>query len=212
MRNPLKSRRVLLAAATAAVPMAVVGVVLGTATSQAAEFVANADLKAADGTDLGMVVFTAWDNRTVVSVHLRVPGKVTTLDAFHGFHIHANDKPENGVGCVADPAKPADTWFLSADGHLAEVSQIHGGHKGDMPSLLVNGDGSSDVTFTTGRMTLADLNNRVVVVHAKADNFGNVPVGTATDQYQPNSPEATTKTAATGNASDRVGCGVVTAY
>ncbi len=212
MRNPLKARRFRLATAMAVIPVAAVGIVLSSGTSQAAEFVANAELKAADGTNLGMVVFTAWDNRTVVSVHLRVPGKVTTLDAFHGFHIHANDKPENGSGCVADRAQAPDTWFVSADGHLAEVDQTHGGHKGDMPSLLVNGDGSSDMTFTTGRMQLSDLNDRVVVVHAKADNFGNVPVGTATDQYQPNSPEATKKTAATGNASDRVGCGVITAY
>jgi superoxide dismutase, Cu-Zn family len=205
-KNPLRSRRVLLGTAVVAVPVAALGVLLGTGTSEAAEFIAAADVRSADGASLGTVLFTTWSDKTVVSAHLRMPA---TPDSFHGFHVHANDKPENGVGCVADPTKAPDTWFVSADGHLADVGQAHGMHHGDMPSLLVNQDGTVDITFTTGRMKLADLDNRVVMVHAKPDNFNNVPTGTATDQYAPNSPAATDKSAATGNAGDRIGCGVI---
>ena len=37
----------------------------------------------------------------------------------HGLHVHvhANDNPANGDGCIADLAQPANTHFLSADGH-----------------------------------------------------------------------------------------------
>jgi Cu-Zn family superoxide dismutase len=78
-----------------------------------------------------------------------------------------------------------------------------------MPPVLLNADGEADLKFTTGRLTLSQLEQRAVVFHAGADNLGNVPVGTATDAYTPNSPAATAKTAATGNAGDRVACGVI---
>ena len=42
---------------------------------------------------------------------------------FHGFHIHANDDPANGKGCIADPAQAPSTWFVSADGHLKAAGQ-----------------------------------------------------------------------------------------
>ena len=110
---------------------------------------------------------------------------------------------------MADAAKPSNTWFVSAGGHLKADGQTHGGHTGDLQSLLVNADGSADSTFTTDRFLPGDLNGRAVVLHAGADNFGNVPVGAAADQYSANSPAAVTKTQNTGNAGDRVACGVV---
>jgi Cu-Zn family superoxide dismutase len=54
-----------------------------------------------------------------------------------------------------------------------------------------------------------DLAGRVVIVHAGPDNFGNIPVGTDPNQYTPNSQSAIDRTAATGNAGDRIACGVI---
>ena len=48
------------------------------------------------------------------------PNDNVTANQFHGFHIHANNDPANGQGCVADPAAAKSTWFVSADGHLSE--------------------------------------------------------------------------------------------
>jgi Cu-Zn family superoxide dismutase len=48
-----------------------------------------------------------------------------------------------------------------------------------------------------------------VIVHALPDNYDNIPLGTAPDQYTANSPAAREKTLATGNAGDRLACGVV---
>jgi Cu-Zn family superoxide dismutase len=123
--------------------------------------------------------------------------------------VHANDVPANGSGCVAGPAQPPATWFVSADGHLTLPGRTHGGHAGDLPPVLLNADGEADLKFTTGRLTLGELEGRAVVLHAGPDNLGHVPVGTAPDAYTPNSPAATAKTQATGNAGDRVACGVV---
>jgi len=84
----------------------------------------------------------------------------------------------------------------------------HGDHTGDLPSVFVNNDSTVSMRFDIDRIAIADLVNRVVILHAKPDNFGNVPVGTADDQYTPGK-DALAKTQATGNASDRIACGVI---
>ena len=78
-----------------------------------------------------------------------------------------------------------------------------------MPSPLVLADGSARLKFTTDRLDPATLAGKAVILHAKPDNFGNVPVGDALNQYKPNDPAATDLTARTGNASDRVACGLI---
>jgi superoxide dismutase, Cu-Zn family len=80
-----------------------------------------------------------------------------------------------------------------------------------MPSVLLNQDGTATLEFIDSRLDVATLAGRAVVLHAGADNFGNVPAGAGAEQYTPNSGAATTKTADTGNAGDRIACGVITA-
>ena len=78
-----------------------------------------------------------------------------------------------------------------------------------MPSLLVNADGSAEMEFVTGRFEPSAIVGRALIVHAGADNFGNVPVGAEASQYTANSEAATTATKNTGNAGDRLACGVI---
>jgi superoxide dismutase, Cu-Zn family len=206
-----RPRRLVAVAAVLAAPFAVVSSVALPTASQASEFAAATTLRAADGTVLGRVHFLVKADKTVVHARLSMPSTIATSDAFHGFHVHANSDPANGDGCVADPNAASNTWFVSADGHLTDVENpaAHGAHLGDMPSLLVNADGTADLVFTTQRLEVGELKNRVVIVHAGPDNFNNVPVGPGADQYTPNSSAATDKTTATGNAGDRIGCGVI---
>src|SRR6185295_15501578 len=118
---------------------------------------------------------------TEVEVRLR---RAVGVEAFHGFHIHANDVSANGDGCIADPAQPSATWFVSADGHWKHVAaELHGHHAGDLPSVFVNADGTARVRFNVDKLTPAEVIGRAVVLHAGPDNFGNVPVGPAADQY-----------------------------
>jgi Cu-Zn family superoxide dismutase len=170
---------------------------------------ATAVLRTADGSEVGHVDFESDDGGTTVTVELEVPDGVTATRAFHGLHVHANDDPANGDGCVADPEMPAGTWFTSADGHLKQDGQLHGAHAGDMPPVELDGDGRGRAEFSSGRLALDDLDGRAVVLHAGLDNFGNVPVGTGPEQYTPNAPAALDKTHNTGNAGDRVACGIV---
>ena len=149
------------------------------------------------GANVGSMTFKRDRGGVAVSASLRglPPG-------FHGFHVHANDDPSNGEGCIA----PA---FTSTDGHFNPEGSVHGDHAGDMPALLVNDDGTGELSFVTDRFTLADIDGRAIIVHALADNYGNVPVGPNPDQYTPNSDAAIAATEATGNAGARIACGVI---
>ena len=198
----------VLALGTAAVTTAVTGVLLlgPQATAHDASF--RATLRDPDGRRVGTVDFRISRYATQVDARLR-PNAYVEPDQFHGFHVHANADPSNGQGCVADADAAPSTWFVSADGHLAAQGETHGNHQGDLPSPLVLADGTARLSFTTDRIDPGLLRRRAVILHDRPDNFGNVPVGTAANQYQPNSAAATDLTARTGNAGDRVACGLV---
>jgi Cu-Zn family superoxide dismutase len=185
--------------------LAIVGGVAVASTAGAHSRSAKATLRDASGQEVGTVKFVDAHGDTEVRVDVRRDSAVAG-DAFHGFHIHAN---ADAAGCVADPAQPSNTWFVSAGGHWKSGTQTHGQHVGDMPSVFVNANGSVEMRFTISRIPLGELAGKAVVVHAGADNFGNVPLGEGLDQYKENSADAVTKTQNTGNAGDRIACGVV---
>jgi Cu-Zn family superoxide dismutase len=183
----------------------VVGIITAS-TADAHNRSAKTTLRTADGVEIGTVKFKTKHGHTDVSVSLvGTPG----LDAFHGFHVHANDVATNGDGCIADPAAASTTWFVSADGHYNPTAQSHAHHAGDMPSVYVNGDGSVVTEFRIDKISPSELDGKVVILHALADNFGNIPLGTGLTQYTANSADATAATARTGNAGDRIACGVI---
>src|SRR4029453_12998993 len=62
---------------------------------------------------------------------------------------------------------------------------------------------------TKDGLSPTELVGKVVILHAGPDNFGNVPVGSALDQYTANAADAVTKTQAPGNAGYRFACGVI---
>ena len=166
----------------------------------------RATLATAAGLAIGTVEFRTDDDHTEVRVRLTgTPG----LDAFHGFHIHANDVAANGDGCIADPSAASSTWFVSADGHYNPSVQTHSHHVGDMPVVYVNADGTVETRFRIDKIVPGDLVGKAVILHAGADNFANIPLGSGPTQYTANSPDATSATAKTGNAGDRVACGVI---
>jgi superoxide dismutase, Cu-Zn family len=167
---------------------------------------ARAVVRDATGNVVAAVRFRSDHGAVRVSTEARFAPE---LAGFHGFHVHANDNAANGVGCVADPAQPANTHFVSADGHFNPTGETHGNHSGDMPALGLMDDGRGSLEFLTDHFTVADIVGRAVVIHQNPDNYGNVPVGAAANQYTPNAPDATTLTQNTGNAGNRIGCGLI---
>ena len=194
-----------LGAATATAALAGVLVFGLQASAHTAQFSAN--LRDPEGRLVGTVKFRIGRDAMHVDAKLQ-RNPYVEVNAFHGFHVHANDNAANGRGCVADPSDPS-TWFVSADGHLSGSGERHGEHSGDLPSPLVMADGSARLSFTTDRIEPEALRGKAVILHDMPDNFGNVPVGTGPNDYTANSPAATARTAATGNAGDRVACGLL---
>jgi Cu-Zn family superoxide dismutase len=157
------------------------------ASAQAMTPSASAILRTAAGASVGDVMFTQEGGRVMLDV------TVSGLPAgFHGFHIH-------NVGQCNAPD------FASAGSHFDMMAMDNAPmHAGDLPSLLVNQDGTASLDVATDRFSVEDLLDgagTAVVVHADPDNFANIP-----SRYAP-VPDATTL--ATGDAGARIACGVI---
>ena len=126
---------------------------------------------------------------------------------FYGFHLHQIGECEPESQAPDDPEQTGD--FMSAGGHLpGEDGADHPDHAGDMPVLLVMEDGTAQMSVVTDRFDesmLTDDDGTAVVIHADEDNFAHVP-----DRYlDEGEDEPDEDTLATGDAGDRLACGVV---
>jgi Cu-Zn family superoxide dismutase len=199
--------RILLAVGVVIGLAAVVAVLITRARAVAPA--AAATLRLADGRSIGQVVFFDAGKETLVRADLDLPAGSAKTRAFHGFHIHANDDSTNGNACKARATDSPKTWFASADGHYSQAKHAHAEHDGDLTSLYVTASGKGSVEFRTDRFSVSELAGRAIIIHAGADNFGNVPAGSSAQEYTPNSPAAQDVTRRTGNAGDRIACGII---
>lgn len=145
----------------------------------AGHFRAQADLRTADGTEVGKAAVEEVDGA------LRVIVDVAGLPAgLHGVHVHS-------VGKCDGPD------FASAGGHWNPTAHQHGMHNpmgphaGDLPNLEVDAKGRGHLMFTLPGGSFAGLmdeDGAAVVVHAKVDDLRTDP---------------------SGNSGGRVACGVL---
>lgn len=141
------------------------------------------EVKDAQGKEVGNIFI--WDQGPGVGLQLDLhdltPGE-------HALHFHAVPKCEGPD-------------FKSAGGHFNPENKKHGfdnpdgHHAGDMKNFTVGADGKAKAKLEDAEVTLKNgphsllTNGAAVVVHAKADDY---------------------KTDPSGNAGDRVACGVIT--
>ena len=143
-------------------------------------------------------------NPSYVTITIETTGTGQLSPGFHGVHIHSVGKCEaNSVAPTG--GEPGD--FLSAGGHF----MAHGEHaSGDLTSLQVRKDGGALLETTTDGFTKADLlagAGTSIVIHAGADNFGNIPADRYNQVNGAPGPDQTTMM--TGDAGKRVACGVI---
>lgn len=137
------------------------------------------------GASLGTVELRDSEKGLQVIPHLTglVPGE-------HGFHIHENPdcgpKEKDGKMVAA----------LAAGGHFdprstgKHLGPHGGGHQGDLPKLEVAADGTATKTSFVEGVTVADVGNRSIMIHAGGDNYADIP-------------------APLGGGGARVACGVI---
>lgn len=108
----------------------------------------------------------------------------------HGFHVHENPdcgpKEKNGKMAAAeaagnhyDPQKAGKHGAPWGDGHM-----------GDLPALYISSSGTTTQPVMAPRLTLKDLTDRALVIHAGGDNYSDYP--------EP-----------LGGGGERVACGVI---
>jgi Cu-Zn family superoxide dismutase len=146
------------------------------------------ELKNAQGQSVGTATISEIKGDKGLSIKLDVknlpPGE-------HAFHIHQNAK------CEAP-------GFTTAGGHFNPESSHHGinnpeaphPHAGDMSNFTVKSKGTAKVTITDPYVNMGTDNHSIFsnggtafVIHAKADDLKSDP---------------------SGNAGDRIACGVIT--
>jgi superoxide dismutase, Cu-Zn family len=192
--------------------LAIVGTAIGLITTSvgADDSTAKAVIHNAAGQEIGTAKFMQRRGDVLVKADdLDFPGALAP--GFKGFHIHANGICDPAA---VDPATGATVPFFTAGGHYNPAAATHGSHGGDMPVLLVNANGEAWSRFSTDHFDVDEIVGRAVIVHAAADNYGNVPVGAGATQYTANSTGTTNATATglsanTGNAAARYACGVI---
>lgn len=94
----------------------------------------------------------------------------------HGFHIHQNPscEPELIDGKPVAAAAAGGHYDPTNAGHHA--SPGGDGHKGDLPMIEVDASGNQYEVSIAG-LTLADLTDRSLVVHARRDDYASDPAG-----------------------------------
>jgi superoxide dismutase, Cu-Zn family len=161
---------------------------------------ARASVRDVNGVFLGTINIQPTDGKLVIG------GRLSGLaEGFHGFHIHTAGICDPRA---VDPNTGATVPFLTAGGHLNPGGTPHGHHAGDLPSLLVAGDGRATSVTETDAVTLAqifDADGAAFIIHAAPDNFANIPARYTSGGVP--GPDATTL--ATGDSGARVACGVI---
>jgi Cu-Zn family superoxide dismutase len=151
------------------------------------------------GNKVGTVRFEGDEQGTNVKVTLR--GITTGTNAFHGIHLHVNDPV-----APCDPLAPQGP-FTNVGVHWNLTGGVHGAHTGDLPSVLVQADGTATARSVSGRIDPSLIAGRAVILHALPDNFANVPMRYSTGTPPVTGPDASTN--ATGDAGGRIACGVI---
>src|ERR1700722_13885344 len=142
-----------------------------------------------------------------VTITLETTGQGSLAPGFHGVHIHSVGKCE--ANSVA-PTGGAPGDFLSAGGHFQAPGHQGEPSSGDLTSLEVRKDGAALLVTTTDAFALDDLltgEKTAIIIHAGADNFGNIPPDRYTQTNGTPGPDETTMS--TGDAGKRVACGVI---
>ena len=155
----------------------------------------RAVLRDVEGDKVGTVRFDGDEHGTTVKVSLR--GITTGRDIFHGIHVHANDP--------SVPCDPAGS-FTNVGGHWNLSGGVHGAHTGDLPSILVQEDGTANARSVSGRIDPTLIAGRAVILHAGPDNFANIPPRYSAGGVPGPDPD----TLATGDSGGRIACGVIT--
>jgi len=153
--------------------VAIALLLLGGSAARAAKSVkVTMNAVTADGVGKSMGTVTIKEGKDGVTITPKLKG---LAPGEHGFHIH--EKPS------CDPADKdgKKTAAQAAGGHFdPDATKAHkgpggGGHKGDLPKLVVSDKGEAKDKMEVKGLTLADFQGKSLMIHEGGDNYSDTP-------------------------------------
>ena len=108
----------------------------------------------------------------------------------HGFHLHETASCEAGLKDGKKSAAQAAGGHYDPGATKAHKGPEGGGHKGDLPKLVVAQNGGVTQKMEVKGMALEDFHGKALMIHAGGDNYSDAPKPL-------------------GGGGDRIACGVV---
>jgi len=109
----------------------------------------------------------------------------------HGYHVHENGSCGVNEKDGKKVAAGAAGSHLDPSGSKQHLGPTGAGHLGDLPPLVVGGDGRATVPVTAPRLkSLAEIKGKALMIHAGGDNYADKP-------------------APLGGGGERIACGVI---
>jgi superoxide dismutase, Cu-Zn family len=153
--------------------VAVALLLLGGSAARAAKSVkVTMNTVTADGVGKSIGTITLKEGKDGVTIEPKLKG---LAPGEHGFHIHEK------ASCDPADKDGKKTAAQAAGGHFdPDITKAHkgpggGGHKGDLPKLVVSDKGEAKDKMEVKGLTLADFDGKSLMIHEGGDNYSDTP-------------------------------------
>lgn len=125
-----------------------------------------------DGVGKPIGTITIKETKEGVTLEPKLKG---LLAGEHGFHLHEK------ASCDPADKDGKKTAAQAAGGHFdPDATKAHkgpggGGHKGDLPKLIVSDKGEAKDKLEVKGLTLADFQGHSLMIHEGGDNYSDTP-------------------------------------
>ena len=130
------------------------------------------NLITADGVGKSVGTITIKESKDGVTIEPKLkdlpPGE-------HGFHVHEKASCDPADKDGKKTAGQAAGAHYDPDATKAHKGPGGGGHKGDLPKLVVSDKGEAKDKMEVKGVTLADFQGHSLMIHAGGDNYSDAP-------------------------------------
>ena len=130
------------------------------------------NLVTADGVGKSVGTITIKESKDGVTIEPKLkdlpPGE-------HGFHVHEKASCDPADKDGKKTAAQAAGAHYDPDATKAHKGPGGGGHKGDLPKLVVSDKGEAKDKLEVKGLKLSDIEGRALMIHAGGDNYSDTP-------------------------------------